>query len=82
MKELARQNEQVEKQREKMTEFWSNAQQLTELWLYRTVPRLDLYKEVHNQLEDSREDLLTQMAGANQQLEEKAADTLEYVIYI
>mmetsp|Transcript_15045 Transcript_15045/g.28252 ORF Transcript_15045/g.28252 Transcript_15045/m.28252 type:complete len:544 (+) Transcript_15045:14-1645(+) len=71
VKELARQNEQVEKQREKMTEFWSNAQQLTELWLYRTVPRLDLYKEVHNQLEDSgSEDLLNHMAGANQQLEE------------
>ncbi|CAK9079005.1 unnamed protein product [Durusdinium trenchii] len=71
VKELARQNEQVEKQREKMTEFWSNAQQLTELWLYRTVPRLDLYKEVHNQLEDcSKEDLLTHMAGANQQLED------------
>eukprot|EP00434_Breviolum_minutum_P029931 symbB.v1.2.026465.t1/scaffold2648.1/size74058/6 len=71
VKELARQNEQVEKQREKMTEFWSNAQQLTELWLYRTVPRLDLYKEVHNQLEDSaKEDLLNHMAGANQQLED------------
>lgn len=71
VKELARQNEQVEKQREKMTEFWSNAQQLTELWLYRTVPRLDLYKEVHNQLEDSSsEDLLHHMAGANQQLED------------
>ncbi|CAL1129002.1 unnamed protein product [Cladocopium goreaui] len=71
VKELTRQNEQVEKQREKMNEFWSNAQQLTELWLYRTVPRLDLYKEVHNQLEDSgKEDLLNHMAGANQQLED------------
>ncbi|CAJ1407941.1 unnamed protein product [Effrenium voratum] len=71
VKELARQNEQVGKQREDMTKFWSNAQQLTELWLYRTVPRLDLYKEVHNQLEDSgKEDLLNHMAGANQQLED------------
>eukprot|EP00913_Durusdinium_trenchii_P000225 g206.t1 len=33
---LSIQRGQVEKQREKMTEFWSNAQQLTELWLYRT----------------------------------------------
>eukprot|EP00440_Ansanella_granifera_P050831 gb/GFBE01055091.1/.p1 GENE.gb/GFBE01055091.1/~~gb/GFBE01055091.1/.p1 ORF type:complete len:536 (+),score=158.55 gb/GFBE01055091.1/:1-1608(+) len=71
VKELARQNQQVEQQREKMTEFWSNAQQLTELWLYRTVPRLDLYKEVHSQLEDApKEDLLTNISGANQKLED------------
>ena len=29
----------------------SNAQQLTELWLYRTVPRLDLYKAPGGSLE-------------------------------
>mmetsp|Transcript_69551 Transcript_69551/g.148764 ORF Transcript_69551/g.148764 Transcript_69551/m.148764 type:complete len:562 (-) Transcript_69551:53-1738(-) len=71
VKELSRQNQHVEQQREKMRGFWSNAQQLTELWLYRTVPRLDLYKEIHSQLEDApAEDLLTHMSGANQQLED------------
>jgi len=70
VKELAKQNEQVEKQRERMKEFWSNAQQLTELWLYRTVPRLDLYKEVHSLLEDTEEDLLMKISSANQQLED------------
>merc|ERR550525_2170724 len=70
VKELAKQNKQVEQQREKMREFWSNTQQLTELWLYRTVPRLDLYKELHSQLEDeNEEDLLTNMTGANNALE-------------
>jgi hypothetical protein len=60
----------VETQRKKMREFWSNAQQLTELWLYRTVPRLDLYKEIHSQLEDSpSEDLLVNISGANSHLE-------------
>jgi len=70
VKELAKQNEQVEKQRERMREFWGSAQQLTELWLHRTVPRLDLYKEIHSLLEDTEEDLLMKMSSANQQLED------------
>jgi len=58
-------------QREKMRKFWSSAQQLTELWLYRTVPRLDLYKEIHSQLEDAtHDDLLKNIEGANTRLEE------------
>lgn len=71
VRELEHQNVQVQQQREKMGEFWNNVQQLTELWLYRTVPRLDLYKEVHSQLEDApSEDLLVSISGANQQLED------------
>jgi len=70
VKALAIQNQQVEKQREKMREFWTNAQQLTELWLYRTVPRLDLYKEVHCLLEDADDDLLIKLSNVNQQLED------------
>merc|ERR1711970_245937 len=61
----------VDKQRKKMRDFWNNAQQLTELWLYRTVPRLDLFKELHSQLEDvPKEDLLVNLSGANQHLED------------
>merc|ERR1711918_214412 len=61
----------VEAQWEKMREFWSNAQQLTELWLYRTVPRLDLYKELHSQLEDaSTEVLIPNITKANDVLED------------
>lgn len=70
VKLLAKQNEQVAQQRQKMREFWSNAQQLTELWLYRTVPRLDLFKEVHSLLEDTEDDLLMKISSANQQLED------------
>jgi len=70
VQELRAQNEAVGEQREKMKEFWSSAQNLTELWLYRTVPRLDLYKELHSQLEDeNEEDLLTNITGANNALE-------------
>lgn len=68
--ELKKAEQAVQTQREKMHEFWSQAQQLTELWLYRTVPRLDLYKEVHSHLEDApHEDLNKWMKQANEQLE-------------
>lgn len=71
VKELEKQNQQVQEQNNKMKEFWNNAQQLTELWLYRTVPRLDLYKEIHSQLEDSsKDDLLANICQANQHLED------------
>merc|ERR1712238_273510 len=70
VQELKAQNVKVESQSEKMKEFWGNAQNLTELWLYRTVPRLDLYKEIHSQLEDSttKEELLSNMSSANKAL--------------
>jgi len=70
VKELKKAEQNVQQQREKMTEFWSNAQQLTELWLHRTVPRLDLYKEVHSLLEDAKkEEVVDWMGTANARLE-------------
>eukprot|EP00930_Biecheleria_cincta_P001168 TRINITY_DN102334_c0_g1_i1.p1 TRINITY_DN102334_c0_g1~~TRINITY_DN102334_c0_g1_i1.p1 ORF type:complete len:518 (+),score=110.90 TRINITY_DN102334_c0_g1_i1:78-1556(+) len=70
VQELSKQKEQLREQREKMTDFWETAQSTTELWLYRTVPRLDLYKEVHSQLEDEKDDLITSMSEANRQLQD------------
>merc|ERR1719223_1147979 len=35
-----------------MNAFWGNVQTTTDLWLNRTVPRLDLVKEIHSHLED------------------------------
>jgi len=68
--ELKKAESNVQNQREKMQDFWSQAQSLTELWLYRTVPRMDLYKEVHSHLEDAPNDLINQwMSTANGQLE-------------
>jgi len=61
----------VQVQREKMNDFWSQAQHLTELWLYRTVPRLDLYKEVHSHLEDAPYEAINPwMEKANKELED------------
>jgi len=70
VQELQKQNEIVEANRQRMRHFWNQAQQLTELWLYRTVPRLDLCKELHSQLEDTQNDkeLLTHMQAANKGL--------------
>lgn len=71
VKALEQANTSLKDQKERMHKFWSNCQNLTELWLHRTVPRLDLYKEIHSQLEDfPQEDLLMNMSGANQHLEE------------
>jgi len=68
--ELKEQNAIVEENRKRMRDFWNKAQQLTELWLYRTVPRLDLCKELHSQLEDTQNDneLVTHMMAANKGL--------------
>jgi hypothetical protein len=70
VKELTKQNLKIEKQREEMKQYWNNVQQLSEVWLYRTVPRLDLYKEIHSQLEDARSDtILSGMRDTNQCLD-------------
>ena len=36
-----------------MHTFWVEIQTLSDLWLHRTVPCLDLYHELHGHLEDS-----------------------------
>jgi len=67
--ELKKAESNVQNQREKMHDFWSQAQNQTELWLYRTVPRMDLYKEVHSHLEDAPNESINQwMQQANDQL--------------
>lgn len=69
--ELEQERQFVQERREKMVTFWSELGQLTALWVHRTVPRLDLLKEVQGHLEYSKpEDTLHLMAGANSRLEE------------
>jgi len=70
LQELRVVEQNVKEQRQKMREFWNNAQQLTDLWLYRTVPRLDLHHEVRSHLEDTNaEELIGCLLIANTQLE-------------
>jgi len=71
IKSMEIQVEHVGNQRSRMKAFWQDAQELTELWLYRTVPRLDLFKEIHSQLEDCDKDhMISNLNGANQYLED------------
>jgi hypothetical protein len=69
-KTLENRNREVEEEKQRMNDFWKQVQELTDLWLHRTVPRLELMKEVHNHLEDSQEeDIIPKLAAANGSLE-------------
>lgn len=69
--QLQEQSDSIRDRREQMVNFWNDMQQLTDLWVHRTVPRLDLLKEVQGHLEFSApEDHLAFMAAANQRLED------------
>lgn len=66
LKNMKEEHDSVEATKEQMAEFWGGVHELTEFWLHRTVPRLDLAKEIHGQLEDaSREQLIDLMTTAN-----------------
>lgn len=66
VKKLEEERKTVEDQKKQMAEFWGGVQELTELWLHRTVPRLDLVKEIHSQLEDiPPEQVMDQLHKAN-----------------
>jgi len=69
---LKRNADEVKEQHDHMNDFWGNAMELTELWLYRTVPRLDVYKEVHQHIEDfsNPNQLCNYMANANASLQD------------
>merc|ERR1712025_911916 len=63
---LQQENERVEKQRDEMNKFWKEIQGLTELWLYRTMPRMDLFKELHSHLEETNQkDLINTIVAFN-----------------
>lgn len=60
----------VQKHREEMVEHWNKFQQMTDVWVHRTVPRLELLKEVQGALEFAPpEDQLALMAATNDRLE-------------
>ena len=41
VKDLKKTSDEVEEQHQKMNDFWSNAMELSELWLYRTVAKFN-----------------------------------------
>lgn len=71
VQQLKEESERVRNRREQMVTFWNGMQQLTDLWVHRTVPRLDLLKEVQQYLEFAPpQNCLSYMANANSRLEE------------
>lgn len=74
IEELQRESARVEERREQMVSFWTHMQTLTDVWMHRTVPRLDLLKEVHGHLENVAPiDVLPLMALANARIGELEA---------
>merc|ERR1711920_464786 len=63
---LEREKTVADERKKEMTEIWAQMQRLTDLWLHRTVPRLELVKEVQGYLMDCNEDDLTKhLVGVN-----------------
>lgn len=50
VKQFKEEKENVNRLKADMADFWGNVQRMTDLWLYRTIPRLELLKELQLQL--------------------------------
>lgn len=59
----------VQRQRDEMQTFWERVQEVTELWLHRTVPRLDLFHELQCHLENCDGEVFRKLESTNQSLE-------------
>mmetsp|Transcript_3681 Transcript_3681/g.7999 ORF Transcript_3681/g.7999 Transcript_3681/m.7999 type:complete len:632 (+) Transcript_3681:1-1896(+) len=59
LKEIEAERVRMEPIRERMLSFWNSTQQLADLWLHRTVPRLELMKFFHDEIEDAPLEQLT-----------------------
>lgn len=68
---LEEESKQLQTRREQMVQFWTDMQQLTDIWVHRTTPRLDLLKECHSCFEDMKKpgDFVHALAGTNHRLE-------------
>lgn len=70
-RKLEREKDKVRRKQEEMNTFWNKAQQLTDLWLHRSVPCLDLLHEIQTYVGDMpKRDALECMALVNPKLEE------------
>lgn len=68
-KALKGNTERVKEKDEAMRRFWTNVQELNGVWLYRTIPRLDLLETISHKLEDgSPQEIQRLLPLANQKL--------------
>merc|ERR1711920_1136274 len=69
VKDLKARTQALNEKQSRMNAFWADVQNLADLWLHRTVPRLEVIKEAHNHLEYAKpEQLLDLMRKTNQAL--------------
>lgn len=60
----------VEVVKDQMKVFWGNVQDLTDLWLFRTIPRLDLFKELQAHIGDCEANqMMPQLKTVNSRLQ-------------
>lgn len=70
-RKLQREKEAVKNKQEEMKEFWNTAQQVTDLWLYRSVPCLDLLHEIQTHIQDmSKREAIEALTSVNARLAE------------
>lgn len=71
IQKLQEEADRLKQRREQMVQFWSDCQNLTDIWVHRTTPRLDLLKEIHSCLEDIKQpkDLMAALSNANTRIE-------------
>merc|ERR1711904_644513 len=80
--ELRHESERVEQRRAEMVVFWNRMQSLTDLWVHRTVPRLDLMKEVQGHLEYCAPgDVIARLTTANTRIDEMEARLPEVALW-
>merc|ERR1719487_1002819 len=81
--EMEREKDGVEKTKVQMNDFWEKVHDTTEIWLHRTVPRLELMKEIHGQLEDKPKHqvqaLLDGVIPSLDKLEQSIGDVADWV---
>eukprot|EP00401_Gymnodinium_catenatum_P073141 CAMPEP_0117602590 /NCGR_PEP_ID=MMETSP0784-20121206/77663_1 /TAXON_ID=39447 /ORGANISM="" /LENGTH=589 /DNA_ID=CAMNT_0005405421 /DNA_START=15 /DNA_END=1784 /DNA_ORIENTATION=+ len=71
---LQEESDRVSQRHKQMEAFWNSMQQLTDIWVNRTLPRLCLFKEIQSSLECCpSEDQLSIMTTANSRIEELEA---------
>jgi len=81
LKAMEATKKQAEEKKKDIKANYEQVEKLTDMWLHRTVPKMDLMKEIHDHLRDSDEsNLLNDMQRANQAIADLDASLgpLEY----
>jgi len=73
---LQRQREKIAEMHSEMSTFWTTVQDQVDVWLHRTMPRLELVKEIHQMVEDGKPDEVAQMLESTYSRLERLEDEI------